>query len=144
MDVSEFVYQIFNAEIKNYNLIVRTINDNVVSLEGKERALVMYFSKDGIEKELIIIENSQKQRYNMDILFSSRIKSEDRIGISMSTNLVEKWINLLTIYQNMFQRGEFTWIFNERLEEIKQVLNENGIVNIFTNLDGVIMKQVLS
>lgn len=144
MDVSEFVYQIFNAEIKNYNLIVRTINDNVVSLEGKERALVMYFSKDGIEKELIIIENSQKQRYNMDILFSSRIKSEDRIGISTSANLVEKWINLLTIYQKMFQRGEFTWIFNERLEEIKQVLNENGIVNISTNLDSVIMKQVLS
>ncbi|EHD1581059.1 hypothetical protein JR603_000609 [Listeria monocytogenes] len=136
MDFYKEVEKIFKGYEQKYQLKLTKIDNNEVAFIGKNYALGIGWSTDGIDLHYFKLDNSTLCKFSLDNLLNRKLTKIEREGILPSTTIYEKIINELIICE----RG-----FNNHFQELLrgERLSDNGNKEFVSNLEKSIIEREL-
>ncbi|EPD8844048.1 hypothetical protein ACSFGA_000852 [Listeria monocytogenes] len=136
MNFYKEVEKIFKGYEQNYQLKLTKIDNNEVAFIGKNYALGIGWSTDGIDLHYFKLDNSTLCKFSLDNLLNRKLTKIEREGILPSTTIYEKIINELIICE----RG-----FNNHFQELLwgETLSGYGNKEFVSNLEKSIIEREL-
>ncbi|EAC9051250.1 hypothetical protein KW11_03070 [Listeria monocytogenes] len=136
MDFYKEVEKIFKGYEQNYQLKLTKIDNNEVAFIGKNYALGIGWSTDGIDLHYFKLDNSTLCKFSLDNLLNRKLTKIEREGILPSTTIYEKIINELIICE----RG-----FNNHFQELLmgETLSDYGNKEFVSNMEKSIIEREL-
>ncbi|EAF5831093.1 hypothetical protein AK898_02845 [Listeria monocytogenes] len=128
MDFYKEVEKIFKGYEQNYQLKLTKIDNNEVAFIGKNYALGIGWSTDGIDLHYFKLDNSTLCKFSLDNLLNAKLTQIEREVLLPSTAIYEKIMNELIICE----RG-----FNNHFQELLmgQTLSDYGNKEFVSNLE---------
>ncbi|MBC2118543.1 hypothetical protein [Listeria marthii] len=138
MDFYKEVEKTFKGYEQNYQLKLTKIDNNEVAFIGKNFALVIGWSMDGIDLHYFKLDNSTLCKFSLDNLLNAKLTHRERDGLIPSTTIYEKIINELIICERGFKNH-----FQELLTG--ETLSGYGNKEFVSNLEkSIIERELLS
>ncbi|HAA6474327.1 TPA_asm: hypothetical protein GF092_01600 [Listeria monocytogenes] len=136
MNFYKEVEKIFKGYEQNYQLKLTKIDNNEVAFIGKNYALGIGWSTDGVDLHYFTLDNLKLCKFSLDNLLNRKLTKIEREGILPSTTIYEKIINELIICE----RG-----FNNHFQELLrgERLSDNGNKEFVSNLEKSIIEREL-
>ncbi|EAG9260692.1 hypothetical protein A7N88_01905 [Listeria monocytogenes] len=136
MDFHKEVEKIFKGYEQNYQLKLTKIDNNEVAFIGKNYALGIGWSTDGIDLHYFKLDNSTLCKFSLDNLLNAKLTQIEREVLLPSTAIYEKIMNELIICE----RG-----FNNHFQELLmgQTLSDYGNKEFVSNLEKSIIGREL-
>ncbi|EAG9289231.1 hypothetical protein CW896_00115 [Listeria monocytogenes] len=136
MDFYKEVEKIFKGYEQNYQLKLTKIDNNEVAFIGKNYALGIGWSTDGIDLHYFKLDNSTLCKFSLDNLLNRKLTKIEREVLLPSTAIYEKIMNELIICE----RG-----FNNHFQELLmgQTLSDYGNKEFVSNLEKSIIGREL-
>ncbi|ARM72750.1 hypothetical protein LMxysn_1115 [Listeria monocytogenes] len=136
MDFYKEVEKIFKGYEQKYQLMLTKIDNNEVAFIGKNYALGIGWSTDGVDLHYFKLDNSTLSKFSLDNLLNRKLTKIERKGILPSTTIYEKIINELIICE----RG-----FNNHFQELLrgETLSSYGNKEFVSNLEKSIIEREL-
>ncbi|EEO6236790.1 hypothetical protein K7S98_000092 [Listeria monocytogenes] len=103
MDFHKEVEKTFKGYEQNYQLKLTKIDNNEVAFIGKNYALGIGWSTDGIDLHYFKLDNSTLCKFSLDNLLNAKLTYIERDGLIPSTTIYEKIINELIICERGFK-----------------------------------------
>ncbi|EAC8432761.1 hypothetical protein IT97_03295 [Listeria monocytogenes] len=128
MDFHKEVEKIFKGYEQNYQLKLTKIDNNEVAFIGKNYALGIGWSTDGVDLHYFKLDNSTLCKFSLDNLLNAKLTQIEREVLLPSTAIYEKIMNELIICE----RG-----FNNHFQELLmgQTLSDYGNKEFVSNLE---------
>ncbi|ECC1497886.1 hypothetical protein FNT44_04455 [Listeria monocytogenes] len=136
MNFYKEVEKIFKGYEQNYQLKLTKIDNNEVAFIGKNYALGIGWSTDGVDLHYFTLDNLKLCKFSLDNLLNRKLTKIEREGILPSTTIYEKIINELIICE----RG-----FNNHFQELLrgETLSGYGNKEFVSNLEKSIIEREL-
>ncbi|ECJ9746438.1 hypothetical protein FQR52_07800 [Listeria monocytogenes] len=136
MDFYKEVEKIFKGYEQNYQLKLTKIDNNEVAFIGKNYALGIGWSTDGVDLHYFKLDNSTLSKFSLDNLLNRKLTKIERKGILPSTTICEKIINELIICER---------VFNNHFQELLrgETLSDYGNKEFVSNLEKSIIEREL-
>lgn len=93
MDFHKEVEKIFKGYEQNYQLKLTKIDNNEVAFIGKNYALGIGWSTDGIDLHYFKLDNSTLCKFSLDNLLNAKLTQIEREVLLPSTAIYEKIMN---------------------------------------------------
>ncbi|MDQ6423119.1 hypothetical protein RB620_27180 [Paenibacillus sp. LHD-117] len=99
MEFFELVKQHFGSIVSKYDLCLEKIVDDEVALIARNFAISIWRSRDGVDIVYLMLDDRNSLvKINISSYLAMNYNENDRRGIIISTNLLEKIINGLIIH----------------------------------------------
>ncbi|MCP7768044.1 hypothetical protein JKU54_02950 [Listeria monocytogenes] len=136
MDFHKEVEKIFKGYEQNYQLKLTKINNNEVAFIGKNYALGIGWSADGIDLHYFKLNNSVLCKFSLDNLLNRKLTQIEREGLLPSETIYKKIINELIICER---------VFNNHFQELLrgETLSDYGNKEFVSNLEKSIIEREL-
>ncbi|MCD7502859.1 hypothetical protein KXU47_02960 [Listeria monocytogenes] len=136
MDFHKEVEKTFKGYEQKYQLMLTKIDNNEVAFIGKNYALGIGWSTDGIDWHYFKLDNSMLCKFSLDNLLNAKLTHIERDRLFPSKTICEKIINELIICER---------VFNNHFQELLrgETLSDYGNKEFVSNLEKSIIEREL-